>query len=151
MTNGFRLCRVCSLSQGHPPSARSRYMIWTSTSKRSRLGSHIRPPQISAISLSPRPDYTSRHAPSKANLPRTGEDDKSFDKTGVIGQGTLSPLSQGAYMDSFYISLAFGGAAACANVVGGLLVTIKRDGTRRCSSPSWRSGPASCWGPRFWA
>ena len=29
-------------------------------------------------------------------------------------------------MDSFYISLAFGGAAACANVVGGLLVTIKR-------------------------
>ena len=29
-------------------------------------------------------------------------------------------------MDSFYISLAFGGAAAGANVVGGLLVTIKR-------------------------
>ena len=29
-------------------------------------------------------------------------------------------------MDSFYVSLAFGGAAACANVVGGLLVTIKR-------------------------
>ena len=29
-------------------------------------------------------------------------------------------------MDSFYISLAFGGAAAAANVVGGLLVTIKR-------------------------
>jgi zinc and cadmium transporter len=29
-------------------------------------------------------------------------------------------------MDSFYISLAFGGAAAGANVVGGLLVTIKQ-------------------------
>ena len=29
-------------------------------------------------------------------------------------------------MDSFYISLAFGAAAAGANVVGGLLVTIKR-------------------------
>src|SRR5574337_1346932 len=29
-------------------------------------------------------------------------------------------------MDSFYISLAFGGVAAAANVMGGLLVTIKR-------------------------
>lgn len=29
-------------------------------------------------------------------------------------------------MESFYISLAFGGVAAAANVVGGLLVTIKR-------------------------